>query len=138
VNSKNDLLRDEVAAFFDAFVLAFRSFDGATIAQRYLSPYSALHTDGSIACFASAAQIAHYFQSVVDRYHAQGCRSCRYKALEVVPVGTNCALATVTWDLCRKDGSVISAWRESYTLARNGGMLRIFSSIDHDLPAVPE
>ncbi|MDM0115100.1 hypothetical protein QTI66_23325 [Variovorax sp. J22R133] len=130
-------MQDEAAAFFDAFVEAFRSFDGGVIAQRYLSPYSALHADGSIDCFASGADTARYFQRVVDGYHDQGCRSCRYRDLEVVPIGTQCALATVTWDLCRDDGSVLSTWRESYNLARVSRALRVFASIDHDTPATP-
>ena len=124
-------LRSAVAGFFDEFVKTFSAFDGTRIARGYLSPYSALHADGSIDCFASGADTARYFQKIVDGYHSEGCRSCRYRDLDVVPVGANCALGTVTWELCREDGSVLSAWRESYNLARVGDGFRVFASVDH-------
>lgn len=124
-------LRDEVAAFFDAFVLAFGSFDGPQVAHLYLAPYLAMHTAGSVECFATPTEIANYFQQVLDRYHETGCRNCRYAELEVLAMGTQCVLGTVTWELCAQDGSVLSTWRESYNLARQGTELRVFASIDH-------
>ena len=124
-------LRSTVATFFDEFVEAFRTFDGRKIAARYLSPYSALQTDGAVRCFASEAETAKYFQKVVDGYHEQGCRFCQYKDLQVVPLGAQCVLGTVTWELCSEGGSVISSWRESYNLARTPDGLRVFASVDH-------
>lgn len=124
-------LRSEAITFFDAFAAAFLSFKGSHIAERYVVPYLALQTDGSIQCFAEHADVGQYFQSVVDAYYAQGCRSCRYKDLEVLPLGNQCALGTVTWDLLREDGSVLTSWRESYNLLRAPDGLRIFASVDH-------
>lgn len=124
-------LQDEAAAFFDAFVEAFRSFNGQLIALRYLAPYSALHAGGSVECFSTPADIAGYFQKVVDGYRSQGCRSCRYGELEVVSMGQACVLGTVTWDLLLEDGSVFQSWRESYNLARTSEGLRVFATVDH-------
>lgn len=124
-------LQGEVAAFFDAFVEAFRSFDGQLIARRYLAPYSALHAGGSVECFPTHPDIAAYFQKVVDGYHSQGCRSCRYRELEVVSMGHACVLGTVTWELLLEDGRVLQSWRESYNLARTEGGLRVFATVDH-------
>ena len=124
-------LRSAMTAFFDAFVVAFRTFDGAEIARRYQAPYVALHDDGSIDSFATATEIAEYFQAVVDEYHGRGCRSCGWRDLEVVPVGRQSALATVTWDLLGDDGKVLASWRESYNLMDVDGVPRIFASVDH-------
>lgn len=124
-------LQGEVAAFFDAFVEAFRSFDGQLIARRYLAPYSALHAGDSVKCFPTHPDIAAYFQKVVDGYHSQGCRSCRYRELEVVSMGQACVLGTVTWELLLEDGRVLQSWRESYNLARTEGGLRVFATVDH-------
>lgn len=124
-------LQGEVAAFFDAFVEAFRSFDGQLIARRYLAPYSAFHAGGSVDCFSTPAEIAGYFQKVVDGYYSQGCRSCRYGELEVVSMGQACVLGTVTWDLLLEDGRVFQSWRESYKLARTAEGLRVFATVDH-------
>ena len=127
----HDSLREDVKVYFDAFVLAFASFDGQQVARLFLAPYLAMHTSSSVECFATPTEIADYFQQVLDRYHETGCRSCRYTELDVVAMGTQCALGTVSWELCSEDGSVLSSWRESYNLARHGGELRAFASIDH-------
>lgn len=124
-------LRHEVTVFFDEFVTAFGRFDGNIIAGRYLAPYLAMHVDGSTGLFAKHEEIGSYFQRIVDSYHQQGCRSCRYADLEVFPLGERCAVASVTWELLREDGSVLSAWRESYNLSRTADGLRIFASVDH-------
>jgi hypothetical protein len=126
-----DDLERAARAFFDEFVTAFASFDGKEIARRYQSPYLALSADGKLTCFHSAAEIADYFQKVVDDYHRQGCRSCRYRNLEVLPLGSRSALATVTWDLLREDGSPLTSWRESYQLTLAGESLRVVASVDH-------
>lgn len=118
-------------AFFDAFVEAFRSFNGATIAERYLVPYLAFHTYGSAQVFMSSNETGLYFQQIVDEDHASGCRSCRYKDMAVVPLGNGCALGTVTWELLAEDLSVVGAWRESYNLCLVEGRFMVFTSTDH-------
>ena len=85
--------------FFDEFVEAFRSFNGTLIAERFLTPYLAFHTHSPAQVFMHRDETAAYFQRIVDNYHAEGCRSCRYQAMKVVPLGKDCALATVTWEL---------------------------------------
>jgi len=124
-------LRSEVQRFFESFVSAFREFDGNLIAQRYTAPYVSLNADGGIQLFSTWGQIGEYFQDIVTGYHLQGCRSCRFTDLEVVALGLNSALASVTWELLRTDESIISAWRESYNLMRAGDGFLIFASIDH-------
>ncbi len=121
-----------VARFFDEFVEAFRTFDGSIIAQRYQAPYLAAHVGRPADCFLTDSEIASYFQEIVDDYHAKGCRSCRYTALEVVPMGSLSALGTVTWELLREDGSLVSRWRESYNLAYERDRLKVFCSVDHE------
>jgi hypothetical protein len=117
--------------FFDDFVDAFASFNGKVIAARYQSPYLAFHAYGDCGVFLSQEDTAAYFQGIVDGYHAQGCRSCRYLALEVFPLGPGCAVATVTWELLSAEQMVISAWRESYNLCRVKDQFLVFASTDH-------
>ena len=120
-----------VRTFFDEFIEAFRSFDGKVIAQRYLSPYLAFHTAASVQVFTSADDTASYFQKIVDGYHAKGWRSCRHKNMSVTPLGDECAIGTVTWELLAEDQSVVSAWRESYNLCFVEGRFMVFASTDH-------
>ncbi|HVL00386.1 MAG TPA: hypothetical protein VM553_11275 [Dongiaceae bacterium] len=124
-------LQMDVATFFDDFVDVFASFNGGRIAQRYAVPYLAIRADSTSELFSSAAAIGAYFQGIVDDYYRQGCRSCRYRDLQVVPMGSMSALGTVTWELLRADSSVLIAWRESYHLAYVDGRLLAFVSVDH-------
>ncbi|MGL4318535.1 MAG: hypothetical protein ACRCTL_18210 [Pseudomonas sp.] len=121
----------EAQDFFEAFTAAFRAFDGPLIAQRYAAPYLALSTEGVLKQFSTQEQIGEYFHGIVAQYYSQGCRACRFNALTVTPLGLNSALTSLTWELLRDDDSVVSAWRESYTLMRTPDGLRIFASIDH-------
>ena len=118
-------------AFFDEFVEAFASFDGAVIAQRYQAPYLARHADGTTDVFDFIDDIAGYFQRIVDGYRERGCSSCRYRAIEVEAIGTDTILGTVTWELLRGDGSVLATWREAYALSLAENRLKAFASIDH-------
>jgi hypothetical protein len=124
-------LQVDTINFFDEFVTAFATFDGKVVAQRYFSNFIAVHTDGTLEHFKSVSEIAGYFQKYLDEYYASGCRTCTYKALECVPVGQACALATVTWELYNSAGDVVSSWRESYNLSYSESRLRVFASIDH-------
>lgn len=124
-------LLTEIAAFFDDFVQAFPSFDGKKIAERYAAPYLALNGEGVLTLLPTQADIASYFQTVLDNYAAQGCRSCKYLELEVLAVGGQSAMGTVTWEMLGQNGKVLSSWRESYNFMRTENGWRIFSSTDH-------
>lgn len=117
--------------FFDEFVEAFLTFSGSTIAERYVAPYLAFHAQGAVDVYGSSAEIGAYFQEVVSAYHARGCRSCRYRNLDVAPLGRGCAIATVTWELLALDGALVDTWRESYNLCLVEGRFMIYSSTDH-------
>ena len=52
-------------------------------------------------------------------------------ALQQDVEGTRSALASVSWELLRADGSVASGWRESYNLLRSDQGWRVFASTDH-------
>lgn len=126
-------LHTEVQRFFEHFVAAFGTFNGPHIAERYTAPYLAVDAHGGWRTLDTRDAIGAYFQQVVTQYFHDGCRSCRCRDLRVLALGTDSAVATVTWDLLRDDRTVLSAWRESYTLVRDTGgpLLRIAVSMDH-------
>ncbi|CAN7573577.1 hypothetical protein LJR118_004266 [Acidovorax sp. LjRoot118] len=124
-------LHHQIRQFFDDFVVAFATFDGFLVAQRYAEPCISLDAQGALRSFHSGQEIAGYFQSVLTTYHGEGCRSCRYRDLEVVSMGALSVLATVSWELLRSDGSVVSGWRESYNLLHSDQGWRVFASTDH-------
>lgn len=117
--------------FFDSFVEAFSSFDGAVVAQRYFPGFIAVRADGALESFTSPAAIARYFQQFLDGYRADGCVSCGYNSLHVVSIGQSCVLATVTWELYDSGGGIVSSWRESYNLVYAQSGWQVFASMDH-------
>ncbi|HEY1225969.1 MAG TPA: hypothetical protein VGF26_01485 [Ramlibacter sp.] len=121
----------EIRQFFDRFVQAFARFDGELVASRYVAPYMATRADGSARVLCSPAEIAAYFQGVLDDYRNLGCTGCRYEALQSQALGADVAMATVTWFLDKEAGKVISSWRETYTLVRVEGHLKVRASVDH-------
>jgi hypothetical protein len=124
-------LSEEVAGFFDDFVVAFKSFSGARIATRYLVPGVAVRGDGSIRSLQSREEVERFFQGAVDGYRRDGCRDIRFTGLEVVPMGGQSVLGTVTWELLREDGSVLRQWRQSYNLVRGENGWQILASTYH-------
>lgn len=122
---------DEIVGFFDDFVEAFGSFNGARIATRYVVPGVALRGDGSIHYLQSRAEVEGFFQTAVESYHRDGCRGIRFKDLDVVPMGDRSVLGTVTWELLREDGSVLRQWRQSYNLVRVDAGWQILASTYH-------
>ena len=126
--------RDFVAdtrRFFDQFVEAFKTFDGAIVAQQYCDEFIAVAADGSLQRLTTPAAIAEYFQGFLDAYCADGCAACQYQGLETTVIGQVCVLATVDWQLQDKAGQLVSSWRESYNLCYQAEKLRAFASIDH-------
>lgn len=124
-------LQDCVRDFFDGFNIVFATFSGAKIAERYVAPYLAIRSNGSSELFSSQEAIGAYFQRIVDGYYDRGCRVCTYKDLEVTSLGDAAALGTVTWELCRVDGAVVTSWTESYNLVLVQGQLKAAVSVDH-------
>jgi hypothetical protein len=124
-------LTADIAAFFDDFVEAFLSFEGARIAARYHVPSIAYRGDRSIQCLESRAELERFFQAAVDSYRRDGCRGIRFTDLEVVPMGGQSVVGTVTWELVREDGSVLRHWRQSYNLARVAAGWKILASTYH-------
>ena len=131
-------LASAATAFFAEFDSAFASFDGDIVAARYVAPYLAVRADGSSEVFLTRESIARYFEKVLDGYHRRGCRSCRHKALEIVPAGSAAVFATVTWELLNQNASIVTTWRESYNLVRSGEGLKACASMDHAIQSPAE
>ena len=110
----SDLARAE--AYFGRFAEAFSTFDGTQVAQFFAAPFVALGRDGLLTSLPQQDDIARYYQAALDRYRRDGCRSCRWSDLSVAPMGCRALLAAVTWDLLRDDETILTRWRQSYSL----------------------
>ncbi len=119
-------------AYFDRFVEVFSTFDGAQVAQLFAAPFVALGRDGSLTSLPQQDDVTRYYQAALDRYHRDGCRSCQWSDLSVAPMGRRAVLAAVTWDLLRDDGTILTRWRQSYSLGLFGGdRPKAFAAVSH-------
>jgi len=122
---------DEIKEFFDRFVNDFSLLDGSVVAQRYLSPYTAVSRDGDLWLCHDYSEVVEYFKSLVDKHASEGVVKCQYADPACEQVGQSSFFASVTWTMMREDGSAVSTWRESYNLVKTASGLKIFTSIDH-------
>ncbi len=120
-----------IREFFEDFVAAFSSFDGDRVTNKFTLPYLTKGPGDSCNVFESHSQLAAYLQSYLDDYHSQGCRECCYSNLAVNWLGSECAVASVTWNLVETSGVSVTSWSESYMLSFVGGKALAFASVDH-------
>ncbi|MFL1407540.1 hypothetical protein ACJO2E_19515 [Marinobacter sp. M1N3S26] len=120
-----------IRAFFGDFVAAFSSFDGDRVAEKFSLPYLAKGPGDACKVFNSGSDLAAYFQSYLDDYHSQGCRECHYSSLSINWLGSECAIASVTWDLVDTAGTSVTSWSESYMLSFGSGKALAFATVDH-------
>jgi hypothetical protein len=118
-------------ALFDRFAAAFATFDAANVVALFAIPSVALRADGSIVAFSNREDALRYYQAALDGYHGDGCRTCRWLGLEVIPIGSRAMLATVTWELLRGDESIATRWRQSYCLSNGECGAKIFAAATH-------
>ena len=127
----NEKLEDAVEAYFEDFVAAFTEFNGERVARKFSLPYLAKGMGAACTAFDSYPRLAEYFQSYLDDYYSQGCRECRYSNLSVTWLGSECAVASVTWSLLNASGVAVTSWTESYMLSFVDGKAMAFATVDH-------
>jgi hypothetical protein len=128
---KTDLSQPAVERFFDRFVAAFAMFDAANVASLFATPGVALRKDGSLVPLTTPEDVQKYYQVALDGYRHRGCVSCKWSDLQLTGTGGLGAMAAVTWNLLRADGSALATWRQSYCLAATKDGARIYASAMH-------
>jgi hypothetical protein len=121
----------EVSKFFSDYTRLFDAKDGAAIATCYHAPSISMRADASVHVFQTSRELQEFFQAVAEKYYEEGQRASRYANLDVKPIGSKSALATLDWQMLREDGSTIRTWRQSYNLIRQDGRWQILVSTIH-------
>jgi hypothetical protein len=119
---------EAIKKLFDRFVEAFETFDGTIVGSLFIAPGVALKRDGTLQGFPVQQDIVAYYQTALDNYRASDCCGCRYSQLKIDFLNERSAVATATWDLLRRNDSVISHWRQAYFMTLSAGNWRIFGS----------
>jgi hypothetical protein len=125
------MMKENLIQFFDKFEQDFTSFDGAFIASRYYTPYTAISSDKSVLLYKEQKDIEQYFSAILADYKKQGVAYCTYSNFEFSAIGQKSALATMDWNMKKADGTLVTSWRESYLLILGNETLKIVTSIDH-------
>jgi Domain of unknown function (DUF4440) len=123
----------EMQSFFQGYARAFDAGDVDRIASLHYAPCLKIHGDGSIECLSTPEAVRTFFRDLTGRYRARGDEhhAGRFLDLEVVPIGAQAALASLTWELQRKDGSVYRRFRRSYNIVRMGSDWKIVAATAH-------
>jgi hypothetical protein len=84
-------LSKEVRAFVESYMRVFDTFDSVRIAAFYHIPRETVRADGSVHYLSNEEELRSFFQKVVDTYQQEGCRRFRFRDLEVIAIGAECA-----------------------------------------------
>ena len=126
-----DLSAKDIRKFFDDFVEAYATFCGERVASKFRMPFMALSEGNVSRLFESHQDLAQYFQGFLDDYKYKGCVSCSYSDLQVIQLGAESAIASVSWHLGDGIKNELIGWRESYLLCVGGSKPLAYATIDH-------
>lgn len=79
-------------------------------------PCLMVSNDGSISEFSGRNSVSQFNQTRLDAFRSGGVYSASLRAVDFQTQGPNLTLATVNWELARRDGSLERAWRHYYTI----------------------
>ena len=123
---------DEVTKLLDDYVRHWYAGEWSAVAALYYVPSITMRGDGSVHCFQSLKELREFFHGVGAGYDTEGdLGPGRYHSLTTQPIGARSLLATLTWQMVRKDGSVVREWRQSYNLVRTDGRWLILAATLH-------
>ena len=123
---------NEVTKFLDDYVRYWYAGEWSAVAALYHVPSITVRGDGSVHCFQSLKELQDFFHGVGAAYDKEGeLGPGRYHSLTTQPIGARSLLATLTWQMVRKDGSVVREWRQSYNLVRTDERWQILAATLH-------
>src|SRR3954467_205800 len=77
-----------------------------------------VHGDGRVECLPTHEAVREFFLVLSGKYAERDHGGGRFLDLEVKPLGSAAALASLTWEQFKADGSVYRRFRRSYNLLR--------------------
>jgi hypothetical protein len=74
--------------------------------------------DGSPSLFRTAEDISAFHCPRLESFRKGGVKKSKAMDFEVIELGTQSALVSVTWEQCREDDSIERTWRHSYNVVK--------------------
>ena len=90
-------LSSDIGALFNAYAQAFNVWDSTSIAAMHHAPCLKVHGDGRVEFLESDVAVRDFFRDLMNKYRERGLHSGHFSDLEILPIGTFAALASVTW-----------------------------------------
>src|SRR3954471_20331156 len=120
-------------SFFERYAQALAARDVDAVTALHHAPCLKIHGDGSIECLATNQELRAFFQRLMVNYQARDGSDSggHFDAFDVLPIGHQAALASLTWELRQKDGIVYRRFRRSYNLVRSGTEWKIVAATAH-------
>jgi hypothetical protein len=87
--------------------------------------------EGSVSLFGTVNDISKFHRPRLERFRKGGVKKPKTKAFEAVTLGTRSALVSVSWEQCREDDSIETAWRHSYNVVKTDTGWKILVSTFH-------
>ncbi len=113
----------ETQSFFDDYREAFNRLDGHAVADMWhcSSGIADSHTQnqcGRLTWWPADAPMRANHVALCDLYRRSGYAQANFEIKQHVPMGPNHAYALLSWQLFRKDGSLLQAFHTGYNLMR--------------------
>lgn len=102
--------------------------DVASLNRFFHVPCTMVGADGAVSTFRGPDEIQAFNKSRLDLFKKGGAVKAKLRGSDVVTLGTQCALLSANWELCRADDSVERAWRHYYNMVRTSSGWRVLLS----------
>lgn len=121
----------EVAPFFAQYAERYMASDVNAISAVYEAPLLAVR-EGRAIHLPDKTAVREHLAELMKAYERAGAARADIAELDVVPLGSSSAIATVRWHVLDAAGTLLRDFRSTYHLLRTGEAWRILSYTNHD------
>jgi hypothetical protein len=122
---------NDIATFFTRYAERYMASDVDAISGVYEAPLLAVR-DGHAIHLADRTAVREHLAELMEAYASAGAARADIAGLDVVPLGTSSAMATVRWHVLGADGTLLRDFRSTYHLLSVDRAWRILSYTNHD------
>jgi hypothetical protein len=123
-------MHDDVATFIESYRDAF-SLGPRAMAELYAEPCVTARM-GVVQVHPTRADTERFFAEIETAYHARGCTHGDILSIDVQPLGSSSALATVQWAYKGACSELLWKTTFSYNLYHRDGAWKILIQTMHD------
>ena len=96
--------------------------------QYFHLPCFFIGADGDVLLFNVSDDISAFHRPRLESFQSGGVKKPRYKDFDILSLGENSALVSLTWEQYREDDSLERSWRHSYNTVKTENGWKILVS----------